>query len=153
MNISFLQTSVMGCVQGNCVGFNNIFSRIVRQIMRIVECWIWSFKLLLVFILTFSIFNLIRTRSITEVGIFIHIEPNSRKLNFFVEKIEHITPISGCIRVEEVDKSGCSWPNSTSQLITFGILDENTSGLSFFISNTIINFDSCIDNRNVSIFA
>lgn len=69
---------------------NAILARLVGQIFGVVEG---------------SLFGGGIAGSVAEIGIFVHVEPNSTELYFLVQSVEHILPILGGIRVEEINKS------------------------------------------------
>lgn len=90
------------------------------------------------------------TWSITKIRKLIHIKPNTRKLYFFVKKIEHINPIIGSIRMKKINKRSSTWPNYACKFFTIGSFEENISFLSLSIRiKWITSFDSSINNWHI----
>jgi hypothetical protein len=53
------------------------------------------------------------TFSVTEIGGFIHINPNSRIVALFIKVFQHRRPIVCDVRMEKIGKVGVSCPNIT----------------------------------------
>lgn len=93
-----------------------------------------------------------RTRAVTEVRELVHVEPNSRKLYFFVKIVEHVHPVVSGVRMEEVDKGCCPWPNRAGELLAGGGFDEDIPLLSFNVWVKLIpRFNTGIDDRHIVI--
>ena len=136
VNIGLWYVSIMSWIQRNGVCFNVVCTRLIGKIFWVVKTsWFrWSF-----------------TRPITEIWILILIQPNSRKLNLWVEYFKHILPIFCCIGMKIVNESCWTWPNFPNQLfLSCSIFDKNSSIFSFLISNTVY-FYTCINNWNIMI--
>lgn len=136
VNVCFRNAAVVSSVQRNRMTFNVITARLVREINRVIEsCWFcWCF-----------------TCSIAEVGEFVHVEPDSAELNFFVEHIEHVLPVLGCVRMEKVNESCGARPNLAYVglfPICIHYIDSSFQPLVVSSSNVL---DPSVDDRDVSI--
>ena len=136
MNICLRNIIVMGRVKWNGEVFNRVWSWDIRQIIWIIKFWLachwkaWAF---------------------TKRGIFIHIKPNTWKLNFTIECIKHISPVWCCIGMKEINKCSIAWPNNSYFFFnTICILDEYSSFFTLFICKST-NLNSGIDDRNITI--
>lgn len=137
MHISLLSIAVVCGIKGNRIRLNVVMPRLIGQILRKIEntLALWSF-----------------TWTVTKVGILVHIEPHSCKLDLLIENIQHILPVLSCIWIKEVDKCSCSWPNFAVKLIIICVFNEYVPSFSLGIGGSVVHFYSCINNWNIVIW-
>ncbi len=105
-NICICYVSVMSWIQRNGSFFNITFvTWMIRYVVSIVK----------------DFWGLIRckwARAVAKTWKFIHIEPDSRKLNLLIQGIKHINPILGRIRMKEINEGRGSRPNCSDKIFS-----------------------------------
>ncbi len=91
------------------------------------------------------------TWAVAKTWEFIHVKPNSRKLNLLIQGIKHIDPILGRIRIKEINKVRGSRPYSSNKIFSSWRFDINVPLESLIVSVPITNFNSSINDWNVVI--
>jgi len=86
-----------------------------------------------------------------EVGVFIHIEPDTREGDLFIEVVEHFTPVGGGIGVEPIGPVGQTGPDDTNQEV--GVVEGGSDPDIVIVTSVIgrggvVDKDTSIDNGN-----
>ena len=92
-----------------------------------------------------------RTRTVAKTWEFVHIKPDTWELDFLIKVVKHIDPILSGIRMQEVNKTCGSWPDSTNKIWTGRGFDINISLEPFGIGKAITQLDSCINDWHIII--
>jgi hypothetical protein len=85
----------------------------------------------------------------TEIGVFVHIKPDTREGNLFVKVVEHFTPVSGGVGVEPIGPVGQTRPDDTDQEVRViqGRSDPDVVVVTSDISRSgVVDKDTSIDN-------
>ena len=87
--------------------------------------------------------------AITKVWDFIHIEPDSRKIEFLVEFLKLILPVVACVWVEEIWKIDIARSDLSYEIFAVFGFYKNILLKSFLASLIISNCNTGIDNRYI----
>jgi len=85
----------------------------------------------------------------TEVGVFVHIEPDTREGNLFIEIVEHLTPVGRSVGVEPIGPVGQAGPDDTNQEV--GVVESRSDPDVVVVTSVVsrsgvVDKDTSIDN-------